>query len=332
MADKRRVTLIDVAAAAGVSKMTASRALRRAADVSAVNVDKVHRAALDIGYVGNHAASALSGQRSPLIGVIVPSIENKVFGEVFSGIADALEGTGLQPFFGVTDYSAEKEMQIIREMLSWNPSGIILTGIDQPDSTRALLKTADVPVVQMMDTDGTPIGGCVGFSHRTAGEEMATVLVETGCKRIGYVGCGLELDLRAQKRLSGFEDALAQQGLELHARKTDAGLSSISKGRALAAGLLNDFPKVDCIYFSNDDLATGGAFHCIAENIEVGSKLVLAGFNGLDILTDLPVQVATTITPRREIGAAAVKMVLNHSHDAERNITLIPSVTLGMGF
>lgn len=305
MDSRRRTTLADVAARAGVSKMTASRALRGAGDVSAAAVAKVARAAREIGYMGNPLAASLSGQRSNLIGVVVPSVSNIVFAEVLAGIAEAIEGSGLQPVFGVTDYDPNREHDVIRNMLSWRPSGLIVTGLDQAAETRVLLDAAGVPVVQIMDTDGTPVDACVGFSQRAAGAAMADALWESGRRRFGYVGCNLDRDMRARKRLSGFKGALARHGIALSAIELRPEPSTTGAGRDMTAALLGAHPDLDCIYYSNDDLAAGGAFHCLAAGIDVPADLGLAGFNGLDLVENLPLRVATSVTPRREIGRAA---------------------------
>ena len=60
----------------------------------------------------------MSGQRSDLIGVVVPSMANLVFAEVLAGISEAIEGSSMQPVFGVTDYDLDKEYDVIRNMLS----------------------------------------------------------------------------------------------------------------------------------------------------------------------------------------------------------------------
>lgn len=307
---KRRATLADVAAAAGVSKMSASRALRGAGDVSGGTMDKVRRAAKALGYVGNHMAASLSGRRSGLIGVVVPSVSNIVFAEVLSGIAEEIEGSGLQPVFGVTDYDPDREHEVIRNMLSWNPAGLIVTGLDQPEDTRRLLANADVPVVQIMDTDGTPVDACVGLSHHAAGAAMAAALVQRGRRRFAYVGSRPGRDNRAAKRLAGFREGLARHGLDLLATGIGEGPSTIRAGRQLSAEVLERRPDLDCIYYSNDDLAAGGAFHCLAQGVSVPGTLTLAGFNGLELVESLPVVVATTRTPRREIGRAAAQIVL----------------------
>ena len=128
--------LRDVAKLANVSEMTASRALRRVGDVSAATRKKVEAAALAIGYVPNKLAGNLASRTSNLIGVIVPSLSSFVFPEVLNGISVKLEGSGLQPVTGVTDYDLEKEEAVIRQMLSWRPRGLIIAGLEHTEGAR----------------------------------------------------------------------------------------------------------------------------------------------------------------------------------------------------
>ena len=331
---KRRTTLADVASAAGVSKMTASRALRDAGDVSSSSLIKVKQAANDIGYVGNHLATSLSSQRSALIGVVVPGLANIVFAEVLSGIAEAIDGSGIQPVFGVTDYDPDREYEVIRNMLSWNPAGLIVTGLDQPHSTSRLLNQTDIPVVQIMDLDGTPVDSCVGLSHRAAGQSMAEALMAAGRKSFGYVGCGLDTDTRATKRFSGFSLALEANGLGFIDTQIIEGLTTTRAGRDLTAQILSNHPELDCIYYSNDDLAAGGAYHCVAAGVAVPDRLALAGFNGLEFVESLPVRISTSRTPRREIGRVAVEIILGADRGMgkaeRRRVEFFPRIELGL--
>ncbi|WP_417522537.1 LacI family DNA-binding transcriptional regulator [Marinovum sp.] len=337
---KKRKTLADVASAAGVSKMTASRALRGDKDVSQANVDKVKRAAREIGYYGNHLAASLSSKRTDLIGVVVPSLSNIVFPQVMWGVTDALKGTALQPVFGVTDYDPEVEYQTVRNMLSWRPAGLILTGLDQPEDTRLLLRDAGVPVVQIMDSDGDPVDACVGFSHTRAGHDIATALIGAGRRRFGYVGRNLDKDLRAGKRKQGFREALCRHGLEFidtmdgaQMQQGDIRDPAVVCGRRMTAELLARAPDLDCIYFSNDDLAFGGLCHCLAEGMDVPGRVALAGFNGLGLIEGFPGKIATSRTARREIGEAAARIILDavetpEAGEARRQI-FTPTISLG---
>ncbi|MCD9149711.1 LacI family DNA-binding transcriptional regulator [Pseudophaeobacter flagellatus] len=306
----KRKTLQDVALAAGVSKMTASRALRGDKDVSQRSIMRVQKAAREIGYVGNHLASSLAGKATDLIGVVLPNLENIVFSHVLNGITETLYGTGLQPVCGITEYDPEREYEVVRNMLSWRPTGLIVTGLEFPADTAKLLREAHIPVVQIMDTDGDPIGGCVGFSHHQVGFDMAQALVQSGRKRIGYIGCGLGQDNRAQKRFDGFLAGLQQADVRLVAQRQDPGFSSIETGRHLTRALWQDHPDLDCIYYSNDDLAAGGYHHFNDLQIAIPDQVGLVGCNGLDFISGVPGRIGTTRTPRHEIGEAAVRMIL----------------------
>jgi LacI family gluconate utilization system Gnt-I transcriptional repressor len=329
----KRATLSDVATAAGVSKMTASRALRGAGEVSAASIEKVQAAARALGYVGNHLAMSLSSQRADLIGVVVPSLSNAVFAEVLGGIAEALGGSGLQPVFGVTDYDEDQEYGVIRNLLSWNPAGLIVTGLDQPAQTRLLLENAGIPVVQIMDLDGTPVDASVGFSQVAAGRAMAEALLAEGRRRFGYVGCGLERDKRAAKRLAGFTQALAAAGLGWVGQAHAPGGSSTGEGRRLTAQLLAQHPELDCLYYSNDDVALGGVFHTLSPGEAAPAGLRLAGFNGLEFVATMPVPLATSVTPRREIGHSAAQIVLERIRAPQAqpaaHVAFTPVIALG---
>lgn len=319
-----KVTLADVAAAAGVSKMTASRALRGASDVSKDSRERVRRAAAQTGYVSNPLAASLSSKRTQLVGVVVPSLTNTVFAEMLTGIAETIEGSGLQPVFGVTNYNPDTELEVLRNMMSWRPAGLIVTGLDHPDGARALLQAFDQTLVQVMDIDGAAIGNCVGISHIQAGAEMAQVLLAKGAQKIGYVNCTQVYDIRASKRLDGFRGALRKAGYDITAMQSTNAPSSVPAGRAMTQQILQGHPDLDAIYYSNDDLTAGGLFHCLAQGISVPDDLILAGFNGLEFAEGLPAQIVTTRTPRREIGQIAARMVLDG--ETAKNIRLEPEI------
>jgi len=140
--------LKDVARLAEVSEMTASRALRGVGDVSESTRKRVVEAALAIGYVPNKLAGNLASRTSNLIGVIVPSLSSFVFPEVLNGISATLEGSGLQPVTGVTSYDLDKEEEVIRQMMSWRPRGLIIAGLEHTEGARRILASASAPIVR----------------------------------------------------------------------------------------------------------------------------------------------------------------------------------------
>lgn len=331
----RQPTLEEVAAAAGVSKMTASRALRGAADVSSESIAKVRAAAEQLGYVGNRLALSLSAKRTNLVSVVVPSMSNIVFPEVVSGITHGLEGSGLQAVFGISDYDAGKEREVIRNMLSWRPAALIITGLDQPQETLALLRHIDIPVIQLMDLDGEPLDFNIGLSHHAAGAAMGRALIAAGRRRFGYIGSMLGRDLRAAKRREGFAESLRHAGLDWIGSSIAPDASSALLGKQMTRALLASGQDIDCLYYSNDDMAAGGLFACMELGIAVPSDILIAGFNGLDLADALPVQIATSRSPRRQMGEAAahlVRRLLKDGRDGvDRVIAFTPDIVLGAG-
>ncbi len=328
----RPLTLRDVSEAAGVSEMTVSRVLRGSGDVSDATRVRVQETVKSLGYVPNRIAGALASQRVNLVATIVPSLGNLVFPEVLSGIAEVLDTTPLQPVFGVTNYEPQREETVLYEMLSWRPSGVIIAGLEHTEATRALLSDAEIPIIEIMDTDGEPIDSMVGISHRRAGRRMANAIIEAGYQRIGFLGTKMPLDHRARKRFEGFTEAMAKAGLEVVDQEFYEGGSSLLKGREMTEAILKRVPDLDFLYYSNDMIGAGGLLHCRDRGIEVPGQVGLAGFNGLDILDGLPQKLATMDACRAEIGRGAASLVcqsVGQETSGGKRIVLDPKLQLG---
>ena len=308
-AHRRPLTLRDVSEASGVSEMTVSRVLRNRGDVSDATRERVLEAARTLGYVPNKIAGALASQRVNLVAVIIPSLSNMVFPEVMTGVSEVLDGTGLQPVVGVTNYSPEREEEVLYEMLSWRPSGVILAGLEHTAAAQAMLKNADIPIVEIMDVDGTPVDSAVGISHRRAGRQMAEAIIAAGYRRIGFLGTMMPHDHRARKRLEGFEEALHKAGLSLADREFYSGGSALLKGREMTAAILKRSPDLDFLYYSNDMIGAGGLLYCLHEGIDVPGRVGLAGFNGVELLDGLPRRLATMDACRLQIGRIAAEII-----------------------
>lgn len=329
---RRPLTLKDVSIESGVSEMTVSRVLRNRGDVSEATREKVLKAAKRLGYVPNKIAGALASSRVNLVAVIIPSLSNMVFPEVLTGISEVLDDTPLQPVVGVTNYMHEKEEEVLFEMLSWRPSGVILAGLEHSDASHAMLVAAGIPVVEIMDTDGEPIDSVVGISHRRAGREMARAIVKNGYQNIGFLGTKMPLDHRARKRFEGFTEALAKEGIEIADQEFYSGGSSLLKGREMTEEILERSPDLDFLYFSNDMIGAGGLMYLRDKGIDVPGKIGLAGFNGVELLDGLPQKLATMDAGRREIGREAARIIAEcaeGNNEGGKRVELTPKLQPG---
>ena len=330
---KRSLTLRDVSDASGVSEMTVSRVLRNRGDVSATTRTKVLEATKLLGYVPNKIAGALASQSVNLVAVIIPSLSNMVFPEVMMGISEGLADTGLQPVVGVTNYCPKTEEKVLYEMLSWRPSGVIIAGLEQSESSKAMLKSSSTPVVQIMDIDGDPVDAAVGISHRRAGRKMAEAILKSGYENIGFMGTQMPLDHRARKRFEGFTQALAKQSVKIMDHEFYTGGSTLAKGREMTEAILKRSPELDFIYFSNDMIGAGGLLHLREKGIDIPHRIGLAGFNQVELLEGLPQRLASMDSCRFEIGQLAANIVAarNGLHDGpvKNVIELLPKISYG---
>lgn len=299
----------DVARHVGVSSITVSRALRRPDKVAEEVRERIHKAARDMGYVSNRAASALASARSMNIVVLVPSLRNMVFVETLSGVEKVLRPNGYQMLLGVSNYSSEEEDALVRAYLAFDPDGILVAGLNYRETTRRLLEQVKIPVVHMMELSDREGIYSVGFSQEAAGGAMTEHLIKQGRRRIAFVAS--QLDSRTLSRSRGYRDTMIRAGLyEPQRELLVPDPSSVALGGILLERMLQQAPDTDAIFFCNDDLAQGGLFECLRRGIKVPQTLAIAGFNDLPASASTVPSLTSVATPRFEVGAQAAAMLI----------------------
>ncbi len=310
------VTLAEVARLADVSEITVSRILRNVGPVAEETRLRVLAAVQATGYVRNQVAGTLASATSNLIGVVIPSLSNIVFADVLRGIDSGLEPSGYRPVVGITGYDTQAEEKLVGSLLAWKPAAMIIVGFEHTPVTRRRLGQSGIRVAELMDIDSTPIDLSVGLSHHAAGHATGRHLIGRGYRRFGYVGHDWNTDRRAKLRWDGLAQALGEAGLALVDQRLNDGPSSTQAGREGLAALLGGTTRPDVVVFSNDDMAVGGVFHCLANGIVVKRDLALFGFNGLDIGQALPAPLSTVRSNRFRIGQIAVEQILSQPRRA----------------
>lgn len=324
-----RATLRDVANLAGVSEISVSRVLRNAPNISEALREKVENAANALSYTPNRLAGALKNQASNQVGVVLPSMSHDVFSSVLDGIESVLNKHGMHAVLGVSDYDAQREVSVVRELLAWSPMGIILTGLQQEHSIAGMIAQLEIPVVQIMDIEGEPIGSAVGISHSEAAISVANFLHDKGYRKIGYIGAWSEKPDRSRARRIAFEKRLTELGAPLVASHISEERSSATVGSKATAELHQSHPEIDCIFYANDDLALGGLFHAMRAGIDVPGKLGIMGFNGSDIGKATPLTLSGVETPRFEMGEEAARLLLLFKSEGPRVMDLSFSIVDG---
>jgi LacI family gluconate utilization system Gnt-I transcriptional repressor len=308
-----RVTLSDVAQAAGVSPITVSRALRGERAVDPSLIERVQAAAAKLGYVPDPAARALASQRSSHVAVLIPMLSNALFVDVLEAVQRTLRPAGFQTLIGVTHYDEGEEEQLLREQLMHRPVGLIVTGLDHSPGTRQLIAQSRVPCVHLMDLPTTatlsaPLH-CVGFSQREAGAALTRHLLAQGRRRIAFAGA--QLDPRTLQRLEGWRAELQVAGLHSPTLEwLNPAPSSLALGGQMFEQIMGQTPPIDAIFFCNDDLAQGALLAALRLGLPVPQRVAIAGFNDLTGSDQMSPPLTTVRTPRAQIGEAAARMLL----------------------
>lgn len=304
-----RTTLSDVARAAGVSPITASRALRGERGVAQDLVQRVKDAAQQLGYVPDPAARALASQRSVQVPVLVPLLSNALFVDVLDAVHRTLFPHGYQALIGVTHYDPVEEEQLLRTYLAHRPAGLLVTGFDRTEAARQLIAASGVPCVHLMEMTSAPGVYCVGFSQQDAGHAMTAHLLQRGRRRVAFVAA--QLDPRTMQRAEGYRRCLRAAGLyDPRLELLSPEPSSIRLGGELLQELLRTRPEVDAVFFCNDDLAQGGLLAAQRLGLAVPGRVAIAGFNDLAGSAQMVPPLTTIRTPRGEVGQAGATMLL----------------------
>lgn len=313
----------DVAAAAGVSLVTVSRAINEPDKVSPATLASVREAVARLGYVPNLMAGSLASNRSRIVAAIVPTISNSVFSETVEGLAQVLNAGGYQLLLGQASYRPQDEQQLVETFLGRRVDGLVITGEPTAPKLAQRLRRTGIPVVQTWDLPTRPIDMVAGFSNKAAGKAAALHLIARGRKNLGFIGAS---EKRAQARLAGFEEAIAEAGLAPAEREMLPPPVTIDQVGAHLAAMAARSPRLDAVFCNNDQLAAGVLFECRRRGWDVPGRLAVIGFGDLPIATAASPSLTTVRIDRSGMGRRAGELLLNRFEGKE---TMPPITDLG---
>ena len=328
----RPVTMADVAARVGVSKMTVSRALNRSEgsgrSATLALHERILQACKEMGYVVDQTARTFSSKRSGFVAALIPALNNSNFSDTAHGLTAAVEAGGLQVLLGYTDYDQHTEERLLRAMLTRRPEGVVLTGGSHTPAARNLLKAAGVPVIETWDLVADPIEHTVGFSNAEAVADLVRHLHAKGYRRMAFFGGVPESDARGADRRFGFELAMKQLGLDA-SRILSVGRAPVSMadGAQGVAQVMQRWPDVQALVCVSDHPAFGALMECQRRGWAVPHRLAIAGFGGFEVAASCHPQITTVAVDCVAIGRAAGQLLLR-AIDAARQGQRLPAETV----
>ena len=308
-APRSRPRLREVADLARVSTMTVTRALHSPHKVADATRARVEAAVRDLGYTPDLTARGLSLSRTALVGALVPLLTNSLIAEIVQGLGDTLARNDYQLLIGATGFSSRAEESMIRAFLSRRVDAIYLTGTQHSAQSVRMLQQAAIPCVEGGNLERHPIDMAVGYSNTLAAAAVTRYLIGRAYRPIGYIGAWPRNNDRARDRRRGFASACRKAGITVDDTlciETDLDLNA---GVRAMATLIERRPDVRAVFCSADTLAVGAIFECQRRGLRIPGDIAIAGFDDLDIASQMVPALTTLRVPRYELGRRAGEMI-----------------------
>ena len=311
-------TMKDVAALAGVSTATVSRALAvgGAPGVSPETRERVLEAVAELGYHPNHLPRNLRRRSSRIFGLVISDIGNPFFTAIARGCEDTAHRHGYRLVLSNTDEDPEREASSLEVMAAERAAGVMLASTDQATDPLRRLVAIGIPIVALdRRVHGLHVD-TVTVDNETASYEAVRHLIELGHERIAMIG-GPDTVSSVRERADGYLRALRTHRLELGEELLRRGDLRESGGYRTTLELLA-LREPPTAIFSANNLTTIGVLKALRERgVRIPSELSLIGFDDVPTgeLVDPPLSVV--VQPTYQLGARATELLLRRMEHPE---------------
>jgi LacI family transcriptional regulator len=305
----RSVTIVDVAAAASVSKSTVSLVLNGSPLIPAETTERVREAAVKLGYVYNRRAGQLRGGSSNTIAVVINDLMNPFFAEILVGIERKLVEAGYVVLMAHTNEDVDRQAQVLQTMREQGAAGMVLCpAYGTSNNLPREVQKWGIPLVVMVRTLGPGSYDFAGADNERGVFEATMHLLDAGHARIGFLGgmTGIVLE----QRLKGYRAALAERKIKPDPELLLAASPTRQGGYETMQALLKKTPKVTAAICYNDVVAFGAMAALGEHGLHAGKDFALMGFdNVLDAAHSNPPLSTVNVQPN-DLGEHAAGLLL----------------------
>lgn len=304
------VTMQAIAAKAGVSIATVSRAIHSPHLVHADTRERILRVMAENHYV-YHATAADLRRKSTTIGVIVPTTRSHIFAASIQGIQEKAQETGHSLIVGTSRYDMETELKLLMQFEEKRLAGVILTGFATGlhDHVRDLIRRG-IPCVVIWELLQDDLMSHVGFDNHGAAFTMTEYLIGLRHRRIGLIIGPYSKVSRVRKRLEGYRAAIEAHGIAYDPTLVIEKEPTLVDGREAMQRLLTRPEPPTAVFAASDVLAIGALAAIRDKGLRVPRDISLAGFDDIDFAAFCDPPLTTIRVPAHEIGQMAVKVLL----------------------
>jgi LacI family repressor for deo operon, udp, cdd, tsx, nupC, and nupG len=307
--DRQAPRIGDVAALAGVSTATVSRALTDPDKLRPETLARVTAAVRQTGYTPNLAARTLRARRTMVVLVVVPDIANPFFADVLRGIDEGLSRAGYGLLIGNLGNARAKEGQIVDIVQAGQVDGVLLLNGRVPEGEGRSLADLGVPMVAVCEAiPGADIPQ-VEVQNREAACAAVAHLAALGHRRLGYIA-GPACNILERDRRAGFCDGLAAARIPRRSARFWPGDFTFAAGEAAAASCLARADRPSAVFAANDEMAIGFIKAVRSAGLSVPADVSVVGFDGIAFADYIDPVLTTFRQPRRELGRTGAELLL----------------------
>ena len=321
----QRVTIRDVARAAGVSTATVSQVLNGSRPVAEATRLRIEEVIAELKYRPNTFARALKTLRSQLVGVVLPDLSNPFYPSLVRGVQDQLSLSGYHAVVVNTDANPAQERELVAELVDRQVDGLVLITFTLSESDYASIAAKGS---RSSSSDGRTVLITSTTSDYAAAFEMTTYLLEAGYGRVAHLagptgpGAG-----PAPPRLAGYRAAMRKQGPRGAKAQVVHGEFTIAGGHKAMVQLLESKARPRAVFCANDLMALGAIEAARAYGLRVPDDLAVAGFDDIDAASLVRPSLTTVGNSAGELGAKAAGLLLDRMSGGKG-----PPVELKVGF
>jgi LacI family transcriptional regulator len=308
-------TMRQVAALAGVSVSTVSHVLNGTRAVPEQTRARVAEAVAATGYTPNSVARSLKRAETRTIGIAIGDIANPHFTAVVDAIEAAARAEGYTVVLVGISESAERESEGLAALVGRRVDGLIVAP-SADGGAAALERLRRQAAIVQIDRLANPSCDAVVVANASGARRLVRHLAACGHRRIGML-TGLPGLSSTSERIAGYRAGLRDAGLPYDQRLLACGEYSAEPARRAAARLLAEADPPTAIFASNN-LMTLGAMQALAEHdLSVPDDIALVAFDDFAWSDLFKPRLTTVAQPCREIGQAAVRLLLERLADPD---------------
>ncbi|WP_121500605.1 Mal regulon transcriptional regulator MalI [Entomohabitans teleogrylli] len=322
----KKITITDVALAAGVSVSTVSLVLSGKGRISSATGQRVNEAIEKLGFVRNRQAASLRGAQSGVVGLIVRDLCNPFYAELTAGLTAELELQDKMLFLTQSGRQGQHLARCVEMLLAQGVDGIVIAGtVDESAALRERAGERQVPLVFVSRASYQDDIDVIRPDNTQAARLVTEHLIQRGHQRIAWLG-GSSSSLTRAERLGGFCATLLQYGLPFHSEWIVECEPSQRQAAEAMLALLQHNPTISAVVCHNSTVASGAWFGLMRAGRQsgdsgvesyLGQQVALAAFADVpqEQLDDMPVSWVTT--PARTLGQLAARRILQRSQQQE---------------